>query len=226
MPNFLIDSEAQLEKFLSDIVKEAIHEAGSDAATMERQKQKEKASELRNTYSTRGKKGGAEEVDEADDETDDTQPANVAIAPDAKKDTDNAPEAASSVPKVTSKKLRRASLNDIVKMLNVLRSGRSLKDKGTRQKLQNYLDGLTSGEKETLYAFITGLAEIMVAGESGEEALDPSAAGLTIQVKTSTEKKTSQPVKVQKGTSDAPIVVGERADTTQVRYRLRELMER
>jgi len=231
VPNFVIDNELQLERFLSDIAREAIRELKRDSADEERQIQNLKADELAGLKNRQG----ANDVEEADDDSeavDDAsdQSTQTQQQSNTKGKIDKASEIASKVPKVTRKKLKQASLNDIIKMLNVLRSGRSLKDRGTQQKMQDYIGGLESGEKETLYAFITGLAEIMVAGETGEDALDPEDVGITINVRTEPKSKQQRPSlsnkPQQKGTPDAPIVVGEQANKSAIRHKLRELMER
>jgi hypothetical protein len=66
---------------------------------------------------------------------------------------------------------------------------------------------------------------MMVAGEPGKEATEPTDAGIKVSTarlkpgpSTTSGKKTKE-----KGTTDAPIVVGERANRMFERRRLREL---
>jgi hypothetical protein len=200
--NNIINSLDDLEIFLESILWEDSSHAGFE----EKKKQKVAQSLVKDLQAS----GSQKEVEEAEEE----EAEEVQTTVDKEAEKLEKGELASDVPDVSKKKLKRASLGDITKMLNILRSGRSLKDPEIKGKLQAYLDGLTSSEKETMYVFITGLAEIMVAGESGKEALDPEQAGLKLKVKADVEKTVKN---VEKGTTDAPIVVGEVADKSRLR---------
>ena len=198
MANDVIKSLKELDKFLS-VVAETSRPTTFDVGSFEKSRQEQLSGDLTGLK----KSGDKHEVDEAEDEDVATEEETV---------TTSKGDIASDVPDVTSKELRQASLADITKMLNVLRSGRSLKDPDVKQKLKSYLDGLSDSEKSSLYVFITGLAEIMVAGESGKKAVDPQMAGLKINVKAEPTTPSPSSSKKQAGAPDAPIVVGEVAN--------------
>ena len=204
-----ITNEKQLSTFLNRLVSES-HADNVDAD--EHLRQKKMQDDLKGLRASDTKK----EVDEAEDETDDIsdQPGDE-------------PVAKAAVEKPSEKKIASASIQDIIKTLNVMRSGRSTKDPDVRTALKSYIDGLTTGEQQSLYAFLSGLAEMMVAGEPGKEATEPTDAGIKVSTaklkpgsSTTSGKKTKE-----KGTSDAPIVVGERADRTRERRRFQELFK-
>ena len=128
-------------------------------------------------------------------------------------------------------KVAAATTGDIFKTLNIMRSGRSLKDPKVKKALITYIEQLTTGEQQSLYAFLSGLAEMMVAGESGQAATDPGQAGIRVKATEKGEAGTEEidvdvkTVKIadKKEKENMPIVVGESADKSMIRKRIREL---
>jgi len=210
MANNLIKNVKDLDAFITSVM-----EGPAFTASIEKERQKALSSDLTGLK----KSGDKKEVDEAEEADEDGVGETEEDTTQTKKG-----DVASGVPNVTKKKLKRASLGDITKMLNVLRSGHSLKDPGVKSKLGAYLDGLSSSEKETLYIFITGLAEIMVDETSGKEAIDPSDVGIKINVKADREKPPSADPSTQTGTESSPIIVGEVADRSLLREKIRRSM--
>ena len=210
MANNLLKNIKDLDAFISSVM-----EGPASVASMEKEKQKSLSSDLTGLK----KSGDKKEVDEAE-EVEEEESVEIE---DKSTETEKG-DVASDVPKVTKKKLERASLGDITKMLNVLRSGRSLKDPKVKSKLGTYLDGLSGSEKETLYIFITGLAEIMVDETSGKEAIDPGDAGIKINVKADRPKPSSDIPSKETGSESSPIIVGEVADRSLLREKIRRLM--
>lgn len=207
-----IYNQDQLERFLTRVVQEAI----SDTPGMpERHRQTQLADELRGLKNSDKK----EDVDEADEEE-----AEVAV-----EKGEEEVEMAATIKKPSAQKVAKASLNDIIKTLNVMRSGRSLKDPEVRNSIKSYVDQLTSGEQQSLYAFLSGLAEMMVGGASGKEATDPAQAGVKTKAtekgdEEEVEVKMTTTTKVDKPAGEAtPIVVGECADSSKELRRIQEL---
>ena len=200
----------ELESFIREATVDALGDALEPIRKAELERQK---AQSRDVKDLRGRKDsrGVEEADEDEEGT-----------PEEGEGED---ELASKVPKVTKKKLERASLKDVVKMLNVLRSGRSLKDPPVQKKLKVYLDQLAPGQRETLYVFLTGLSEIMVGDEPGKEAIDPEQVGIKITVPKKKEKEEETVVvkdEEEEGTAETPIVVGEVANKAHLRRIFRE----
>jgi hypothetical protein len=82
----------------------------------------------------------------------------------------------------------RADVKHVLMMLNMMRSGKSLKKTETRRQLQDYYGTLNSGEKQALFATISGLTQILAAGVPGKSAVDPSYISLGISPTASNEK--------------------------------------
>ena len=200
----------ELEKFIREATIDALEDALEPIRKAELDRQKAQSRDVKGLRS----KKATREVEEADEDEEET--------PD---EGGGEGELASKVPKVTKKKLERAKLQDVVKMLNVLRSGRSIKDPPIQKKLKAYLDGLPPDQRETLYVFLTGLSEIMVGGEKGGEAMGPQEMGIKISVPKKKEKEEETVVvkdEEEEGTAETPIVVGEVANKAHLRRIFRE----
>lgn len=215
MAKFIIKDEIELEKYLSRIVREAAADAVATSGRDERKRQR-MMDDLTSDFE---KKNSKDEVDEAEGDEEDAAPAD-----EKEKDVPSA-----DVKKPSEQKVADAGLRDIIKTLNVMRSGRSTKDPEVKKALKSYVDGLTSGEQQSLYAFLSGLSEMMVGGETGKEATDPQQVGLKTKPIGSADEVERQDVKVKvkktekRGTESAPIVVGENADKSHELRRLNEL---
>lgn len=118
--------------------------------------------------------------------------------------------------------------------LNVIRSGKSLKDADVKGDLQEYVDRLEDVEKEALYIFLDSIGKIMLDEISGTEAEEPSGP---IDMKHNDDsshdhgssEKTEKPAQVKPDNTPseddaAPIKVGQPQITEHVRKRIKELM--
>ena len=181
----------------------------------------------------------ASEIDEAEDEDDEKEEDKAAAvaAATGKKPEKEKPEAV--IP--SEEDIADADIEQIVNMLNMMRSGKSTKDKAVQEDLGEYFDGLDAGEKQALFIMLSGLTQILTADIPGDEAPDPTSVGIKIQAKkkdrdaeiskpaqkaaaasSSQKHYASQKPKAQ-GTGDLPIVVGEVADKTKIRALFRLL---
>jgi hypothetical protein len=170
-----------------------------------------------------GKKSSKDEFEEAD-------PADAPTPKEKKSvDTDETPTPATpSVEEITD-----ATIDDIVDKLNMLRSGKSTKDKDVRDQLASYWDGLQPGEQQSLFAYLTGLTQIMTAGTTGADATDPGSVGIKITPK----KKTRDQAEAEEPADDlgekerkpndeeAPIIVGEVARKKDLLRMVLEIMK-
>jgi len=92
----------------------------------------------------------------------------------------------------------------IIKQLNNIRSGRSLKDKKIALEMSHYLKGLSDSERLTLWTFLNGLSQVL-GGFSGEDATDPEAvedevvikATAAVSTTTAPEDDNAPPIKVK-----------------------------
>lgn len=86
----------------------------------------------------------------------------------------------------------RADVKHVLMMLNMMRSGKSLKKADTKRQLQDYYGTLNAGEKQALFATISGLTQILAAGVPGKSAVDPSYISLGISPKSPDEQKKAE----------------------------------
>ena len=118
--------------------------------------------------------------------------------------------------------------------LNVIRSGKSLKDSDVKGDLQEYVDKLEDVEKEALYIFLDSIGKIMLDEISGTEAEEPSGP---IEMKhtdgeDNEHENTSEDEPVAKDepqqpspeNDSSPIKVGQPQITEHLRKRIKELM--
>jgi hypothetical protein len=136
----------------------------------------------------------------------------------------------------SSKEVLGADLGGVVKSLNKIRSGKSLKDELTKRELNDYLKSLSDGERQSLYVFLDGLSQIMAGGVAGDQAPDPGAVGITVnattKIKEPGQKSGKRPATTPAGIAASgetsgqpkPIIVGEIANKDEVRRIARRLM--
>lgn len=121
--------------------------------------------------------------------------------------------------------VKEASYDQIVTLLNLMRSGRSTKDPAIRAQMQDYYKGLSSGERQAMFVLLSGLTQILAGGVEGDEAPDPSDAGIDIEPTRAERDREARGPKVRSGRpageeGDTPIKVGEVADRSALRRRL------
>jgi len=166
------------------------------------------------------------DLDEAEDDKDSVDSSKE------KKGSRSEPESTNVVtPK--DDEIHEASFDDIIDQLNMMRSGRSTKDKDVKDRLKTYITGLTPGERQSLFVFLIGLTGILTSGTDPVTAPDPSSIGIKVQAKR--KPADSQPTNIAKkavkpedspnsGTAAVPIIVGEVADKREVRRKLAQLL--
>lgn len=76
---------------------------------------------------------------------------------------------------------RKLTVEDIVQRINSIRAGRSLFNKDIRLQLELYFDDLTDDEKLSLYAFLTGLNQIVTGEVSGKAATEPDDVSIAVK---------------------------------------------
>ena len=86
------------------------------------------------------------------------------------------------------------SLEDVIDRLNVIRSGKSLKDEDVVSSMKKYLESMDSAEKTALLSFLKGISEIMTAGIPGDKAFEPGDKPATVKME---KKPSSQRVSIK-----------------------------
>jgi len=233
LKNLIIKDGNSLSEFLKIISEELTKEALGEIQD-ERQVQDDLADQLKDFKASDSTDESEEDVEEAEDESEEDE--------DPKKSKKDTTKLGSANPKPekpdtpSGKDLAGAGLGDVIKSLNKIRSGKSLKDEKTKKELNDYISSLADGEKQSLFVFLSGLSQIMAGGVSGEEAPDPGKVGITVNAKTkidepkSSKSKKATPSRAAKAAGPAgettPIVVGEVANKTGLHRRVRRLMKR
>ena len=185
---------------LEKIILEAVDEINPMSA--EKQRQSMKADELKPFKASKKKDSDDDEVDEAEDDEDtpvDKEASNSA----------EGPAEVEKIPEVTAGKL--------VKILNTMRSGKSLSDKQVRMDFQKYFNTLGGDDRVAFYTFLNAVNKIVTDEDAELEDL-PAPEDMGVDIKTAPRKK-----KASKPSEDenAPIVVGEAANKSSVRKTFR-----
>ena len=212
--NHTFRSGKKLETFLRILAEESVNKVYEDALIGEDGAEEEIETAPEDSEAPSEEEGPEEETEtELDDET------------AVKKEDDT--EAVPSGENITFYMLRDK--------LNVIRSGKSLKDADVKGDLQEYVDRLEDVEKEALYIFLDSIGKIMLDEVSGTEAEEPSG-DIDMQHNDRVEHEHSDSNKdtVSDDQNDedeprsendsAPIKVGQPQITEHVRKRIKELM--
>jgi len=238
----MLSIDELVKKITSEVIKETLAPL-EDSSEREEARQKRMSDELKALKQSDSKKTD-EDLDEADDEekSDEKKPtaeAKPEKKPDPKekvvsskiatgKEEPKDPKAV--IPDPTE--IKDVTFNQVVNMMNMMRSGKSSKDPETKQKLGDYFKGLNPGERQALFVLLSGLTQILAGGVAGDEAPDPSAVGIKINprreeaptapssgVPSPDSAKKASPAKAAptKSTGPAPIVVGEAADRSDIK---------
>lgn len=157
----VIDNEVDLGLRIDAIIKEAMRGELYDAALDEKEKQDDAVDDL----------FGAEK----DDEQGDREPGFNKQASDASDDDDTL-------------KNGEVKMSDIVDRLNVIRSGRSLKDSVVKQNMEEYISGLSTTERVALLAFLKGIGQILTGEIPAQQAFDPAKDPASVHMHKTSEK--------------------------------------
>lgn len=165
-------------------------------------------------------------TDEADEDEDEVEDEDVEIEPKAKPDdTEDKDSGDDFEVEAVEKVPENISFDEIKKQINNLRAGKSLKDEAISSQLEDYYDKLGMAEERSLYVFLSSLGAILTGGTLGEEAPRPEGMGVDISIRKKKEKSKDNMSGIRgvdKDSAQAPIVVGESADTISYKLRLLE----
>ena len=201
---------------LDDLVKKVVAET---FATSERQLQNKQSAEVDKLglRASKKKKKKSSSKDEADDEEpkekkDEKPPEEEKIKGDpeevvkgSKKDKEKdgkGEDAKGETPGTqSSKKLRdptpqeleQPDFGAIANNINLLRGGKSLKDKEVRSNLKSYIEKLSSSEKKNVLIYLNSLAQVLAGVKKGSEA--SGTGDVEKQVKKAKKQPSGQPQK-------------------------------
>ena len=112
---------------------------------------------------------------------------------------------------IDQKKLKNLELDDIVNLIDQIRSHPSLHRNIIKDEMSDYFKGLTEGEKQSLYIFLAGITQVTSGKISGEEGVEPRDIGAKITISKSKDDNESSPLsqKISRNNENPPITVGE-----------------
>lgn len=237
----------ELSGLIDRVARAAIRETLSPILEDEREKQETLAKNLKDLKASQKKsKKTDEDLEEAEGEGDDEE-SEAGESPKAP-----APEK----PRVVSRKLatgkaepeapkaimpnpadiKDVTFDQVITLMNMMRSGKSTKDPRTKNSLGDYFKGLNSGERQALFVLLSGITQILAGGVEGDAAPDPAEVGIRIKPKTDERDATAPgpqaPVKSAPGkpspaklqpSEPVPIVVGEASNRRRERAVLENL---
>ena len=207
--------ERLIQEAVSDSFRETYHHLLESESEEEIQKSTSKEIEDLKLRASKKKEG---EKDLEEEETE--NPAQKRIVPKEKKEKTSLGQ--EELPEVIKS-------SDIVKVINIIRSGNSLKDKDVKNRFKQYFGTLSGAEKIALKGYLDGLAQVISDGVPGTQAVDPSDPPYNIEMKTDdkvnqdkTRTKKSSVEQIPSGEA-APIIVGEEADKSNILKYLKKI---
>jgi hypothetical protein len=116
--------------------------------------------------------------------------------------------------------------DDIEKKLNLLRSGKSLKDEETKKRFDTYFSSLSAPQKVALKGFLDGLSQVILGEIPGTDAKNPSDSPYNVKMdadpdqeserKKPTRPTKSSPLSSKPSGTNTPIVVGESSNKSDL----------
>ena len=136
-----------------------------------------------------------------------------------------------------------ASFDSVVKAVNNLRAGKSLRDSSIKQQAQDYYDKLSEEERTTLLVFLKAMSDIIAGQVDGKDAQDPGEPPVSINISSNKETPEEQPtaepaeeapaepaedIPPEESEEDTspPIKVNESQDLALIRKKVRRMMLR
>ena len=114
------------------------------------------------------------------------------------------------------KQLDTPTYDKVIDKLNLLRSGKSTKDSEVAAQVKKYFNSLSGPERVALYAYLTGLSEILSGAEEAKKVEDPSDSPYNVDTtrrgddaSQSTEAPKKKPSPGVQAAKSAKIVVGQ-----------------
>jgi len=211
---------------LDDIIKKAtINSLKESGLITEDREQEEKRELLRQQAAADAvEKGGYKAPTKKDKEKDKT------LQDKKGDDADEAEDDAGLKPKEPkSEKLPSITVRKVIDKIDDIRAGYSLHTKKGVKDLTLYFNRLSKNEQIALYAFLTGIEQVMDSETEidGPTADIPTKDPYAIQMKRNkvikAKKKKAASKKSKPGSAESPIVVGEAADKSTIKRRLLQI---
>jgi len=208
---------------LQALIEEATRQAFEEKLGPLVENEEERARQKKAAEDTKalGSNKKAKDLDEAEDEEEKEEaPSNKAAL--GKEDAPSGDGDAPSAVMPTSDDMAEANVDQIINMLNMLRSGKSTKDEEVKKQLGDYFDSLPAGDRQALFVLLSGLTQILTSGIGGANAPAPAKVGIKINAKKKkkddedAEERIKNQAKANAGAEEGeeteemkPIIVGE-----------------
>jgi len=110
----------------------------------------------------------------------------------------------------------KIEVKDVIEKLNIIRSGKSLKDEEVKKGMEDYMNDLDDAEKTALFSFLKGISEIITVGTPGEEATEPAEgpAKVKMEKKPGKQKVSVKPNVIKKPSASKEKSAAPVEDTT------------
>lgn len=216
-----------LEKLINESVAQSIKETFGQNLSHEKLVQDLTSSEIEDLQL----KASRKKSKDSDEDMEEQEDVNVDINIKDKKKEPNKAKV-----KVVDELPQKLDVADIAKTLNIIRSGKSLKDPEVYERFTQYYGSLSAPEKIALKGFMDGLAQVIAGNVEGTDAAEPSKPPYNVKMdaepiqkgspKAGTEKLNKTISKVSRNVpsgTDSPIIVGEHADKSNLLRILREM---
>jgi len=170
----------------------------------EREQQKETEKLLKDDSAIGEKK---EEVNEDEDE--DKGSDKKVVVPrtgSTESGEEKDPAANADIPQPSVSEFTDAKLSDVIDQINMLRSGKSLKDKEIQGQLSTYYNRLKAGERQVFMIFMSALSQILSGDIGGGSA--PSPKGLDIEIVPKEKKDNREEENDQEKAPQGTVIVG------------------
>lgn len=148
-----LDLGLQIDKIIAEALKGGLHDATLD--------EKEKQDAVVDLFGDGGDDSSGEEKQQSSSD-------------DSSDDQGDQEDADKSAHDQESLEKSEVKLSDVVDKLNIIRSGRSLKDSSVKQNMEKYVQGLSSTERVALLAFLKGIGQILTGEIPAQQAIDPT----------------------------------------------------
>lgn len=234
---------ALVRSITSKVIRETLSPMGDD----ERDRQDSMTQQLRMLQkSPRAKKSdsdleeaeaeGEEKEDEANDKPEGEKEPSEFVSKKIATGKEQPKEPKAVIPDPAD--IKDVTFDQVINMMNMMRSGKSAKDPDTKKNLSSYFKGLNPGERQALFVLLSGLTQIIAGGVVGSDAPDPSQVGIHIDPRIADKDRVNQRVKSRPKTpgsptsisskssepkEDLPIIVGEAADRSAILSRVSRL---
>lgn len=208
---------------LDDIIKKATINSLTECGLITENEQ-EKELRLQQATMDAIEKGGYKAPTKNDKEKDKT------LKDKKDNDADEADDDAGLKPKEPkSEKLPSITVKKVIDKIDDIRAGYSLHTKKGIKDLTLYFNRLSKNEQIALYAFLTGIEQVMdseteIDGPTADiPTKDPYAIKMKRNKIIKAKKKKAAAKKSKQGSAESPIVVGEAADKSTIKRRLLQI---